>query len=79
MRTSILGRISMTTKQGLSGAVKLTKALFTPESAMSQKRLALCLSCTDHLDPQTERCKLCKCFVHSKVKLVNEACPAGKW
>ena len=68
----------MNARQGLSGALKLVQAAFTPQTAMSEKRLALCLSCND-LDKNTERCKLCTCFVRAKVKLVDHACPVGKW
>ena len=68
----------MNARQGLSGAIKLAQAAVTPQTAMSEKRLALCLNCND-LDKQTERCKVCTCFVRAKTKLVNEACPIGKW
>lgn len=68
----------MNARQGLTGAFKFAQAVVTPTTAMSEKRLELCLNCID-LDKQSERCKICTCFVRQKVKLINEACPKGKW
>jgi hypothetical protein len=51
-----------------------------PQS-VADKRLALCLSCSQLFAPSKEwkQCRLCKCFVRAKVEYSEEYCPLKKW
>lgn len=60
----------------IAGAAKAVVASVTPDSLMSERRLAICKGC-DQWDGS--RCKQCGCFTALKVRLPAEACPIGKW
>jgi len=47
-------------------------------SALAQRRLAVCRSCS-HLLKTTGNCKKCGCFVDVKTKYADQNCPVGKW
>ena len=70
--------VQMKTASVFDGALKFAQAAITPISSMSMKRLELCNQCPN-LDVKSRRCKICTCWVDQKVKLINEACPDGKW
>lgn len=37
-----------------------------------------CQSC-EHLNRQSQRCKLCGCYVWPKMRAAAASCPANKW
>ena len=62
--------------QYIAGAAKAVVASVTPDSPMSERRLAICKGCDQwHKD----RCRQCGCFTGLKVRLPAERCPMGKW
>jgi len=42
------------------------------------ERMEICRSC-DKFIKLTQQCKVCKCIMTAKTKLVNAECPEGKW
>lgn len=54
-----------------SGAIFATKEV-------ELQRFELCKNC-EHFTHEENRCKICGCFMQSKVKLIAAKCPAGKW
>jgi rubrerythrin len=57
-------------------AAKAARAVVTPESDMSRRRLEVCKTCENWTG---HTCKVCGCFTALKVRLPDEACPIGKW
>ena len=43
-----------------------------------QRRYDICKSC-DQFIQRTAQCKQCGCFMRLKTKLIDAACPLGKW
>ena len=43
-----------------------------------KKRLSICEDCEHYFKP-TMQCKICKCFMFMKAKVINTNCPIGKW
>ena len=41
-------------------------------------RLEKCLPC-EFLDPDSEQCTVCTCFVRAKAMVAVSKCPKGKW
>ena len=41
-------------------------------------RLAICYEC-EKLDLITNQCKECWCFIHLKVRWLDESCPLNRW
>ena len=50
----------------------------TAETPEQQRRRTICKAC-EYLDPESERCTKCGCFVSLKAWLATESCPIGKW
>lgn len=50
----------------------------TSTSDNTKQRLNICNKCPN-LSKNSGRCDMCGCFVHLKVRLDFESCPAGKW
>lgn len=64
----------------VEGAVNLAKANLFPVSPQLQaRRYSICLKC-DYRDPNTDRCKICKCFLkNGKTKSPDKHCDMGYW
>lgn len=43
-----------------------------------EQRINLCYKCSA-FDKEQVRCKLCGCFMKTKVRFEASRCPAGKW
>ena len=48
-----------------------------PES-IYEKRISICKECEHYFNP-TMQCKICKCFMFMKAKVINTNCPINKW
>jgi hypothetical protein len=48
------------------------------EEDLAESRYDICKSCPE-LIQMTKTCKKCGCFMSAKTKLLNAACPIGKW
>jgi hypothetical protein len=45
---------------------------------IQQERFSICLSCP-YLEPVSNRCKKCGCFMGVKTWMMNQKCPIDKW
>jgi len=43
-----------------------------------KERISICKSC-EHYSKLTMQCKVCKCFMFVKAKIVDTNCPLEKW
>ena len=43
-----------------------------------EKRISICKECEYYFKP-TMQCKVCKCFMFMKAKVINTSCPKDKW
>ena len=48
------------------------------DEAVVSRRLEFCSACPEYFSP-TKQCKLCKCLMPVKARLLNGSCPIGKW
>jgi hypothetical protein len=56
----------------------LNKHLLQSPKITQTERYSICLAC-EHFNQTTKQCSVCKCFMKLKVKLVESACPIGRW
>ena len=47
-------------------------------NSVYRKRISICEECEHYFRP-TMQCKICKCFMFMKSKVINTTCPTGKW
>lgn len=67
-------------------AAELVRALFArlrgfallAGADVEEQRLEICLSC-EELDPESEQCRVCGCFVRGKTMVAVSRCPRKKW
>jgi len=45
---------------------------------MAAERITICFNCDD-LNKQTNKCKICGCFVPAKTRSKSSTCPSDKW
>lgn len=47
-------------------------------SEIADERMKVCKECLD-FQPLVSRCSMCGCIMAAKTKMMQSACPAGKW
>ena len=73
---SLALNLSGSVLKSLEGMVKNGALMATEEKA--QSRMQICSTCTC-FEVASARCKLCGCFMTTKVRLEASKCPANKW
>ena len=73
---SLAFNLSESVLKSLEGMVKNGVLMATEEKA--QSRMQICSTCTC-FEVASARCKLCGCFMTTKVRLEASKCPADKW
>lgn len=61
-------------------AIKIARGELPPLAAgeLAGERLKVCREC-EQFQKLSRQCRLCGCFLDLKAKLLEAACPAGKW
>jgi hypothetical protein len=73
---SLMFNLSESVLKSLEGMAKNGVLMATEEKA--QSRMQICSTCTC-FEVASARCKLCGCFMTTKVRLDASKCPANKW
>jgi hypothetical protein len=73
---SLMFNLSEAALNSLKGMANNGVLMATEEKA--QSRMEICSTCTC-LEVASSRCKLCGCFMTTKVRLDVSKCPASKW
>jgi hypothetical protein len=56
----------------------ITDGVIIANEEKIDRRINLCFNCTA-FEKEQVRCKLCGCFMKTKVRFETSRCPAGKW
>ena len=70
----------MPLKDILKGAIGISESILNinVDSELAKTRLKICAAC-EELNPISNRCRVCGCFLKHKTRLVKESCPKYKW
>lgn len=73
---SLLFNLTETASNVISHAVK--SGVIMADEAKTKLRMEICYDC-DNLDKVAVRCKLCGCYMQTKIRFDGAKCPDKKW
>ena len=73
---SLLFNLTETASNVITHAIK-SGVIIADENKINQ-RMELCYNC-EHLDKTAVRCRLCGCYMQTKIRFDGAKCPSDKW